>query len=168
MTTQQDVSCGVQNISTGDAMAQDSSGYPMYVTSYTKATGYARDGSIVNDQTQSAYTVKDANGNYFSQDAGGNIIDTLGRTSGFPLGSKLILQTGWPGDGGIPPQKAHPVHEPDIDVEIFPAPPFCEDDCHGLHATCYTRTRVIRVNSTRVHVYMWKSGEARAPSTQKH
>ncbi len=57
-----------------DALADDSSGYHMYVTNYTTATVFAPDG------TQVYPTVKDTNGNYFSADANGNPIDTLGRT----------------------------------------------------------------------------------------
>ncbi len=57
-----------------DALADDSSGYHMYVTNYTSATVFAPDG------TQVYPTVKDTNGNYFSADINGNPIDTLGRT----------------------------------------------------------------------------------------
>ncbi|HEX2329381.1 MAG TPA: hypothetical protein VHN74_11715, partial [Candidatus Angelobacter sp.] len=52
----------------------DSSGYFMSVTNYTAATVFAPDG------TQVYPTVMDTNGNFFSKDGGGNIIDTLGRT----------------------------------------------------------------------------------------
>jgi RHS repeat-associated protein len=78
LTTQKDVSCGVQNISTGSAYAQDSSGYYISVSNYTTAEVFANDGTIVSDGTQTAYTVKDANGNYFSE-SGSNVVDTLGR-----------------------------------------------------------------------------------------
>jgi len=46
----------------------------MYVTNYTQATVFAPDG------TQVFPTVEDFNGNYFSKDGNGNVIDTLGRT----------------------------------------------------------------------------------------
>ncbi len=80
ITTQQDAGCGVANISSGDAWAEDSTGYHMYVTNFTQAKVYANDGTIVHDDTQGVFTVKDANGNFFSADANGNIVDTLGRT----------------------------------------------------------------------------------------
>lgn len=57
----------------GSAYASDSSGYYMSVINYGQATVYAPDGTQVNP------TVKDPNGNYFSTDSHGNIIDTLGR-----------------------------------------------------------------------------------------
>src|SRR6266849_713180 len=59
---------------TGDAFATDSSGFHMYVTNYTDAAVFAPDG------TQVYPSFKDTNGNYFSADASGNVIDTLGRT----------------------------------------------------------------------------------------
>jgi len=65
--------CGV-NRASGNAFATDSSGYHMYVTNLTTATVYAPDGTEVSP------TVKDTNGNYYSTDSNGNIIDTLGRT----------------------------------------------------------------------------------------
>jgi RHS repeat-associated protein len=66
---------------TGNALAEDSSGYHMYVTNYTKATVYAKDGTLVEDQLQpsTSYTMKDPNGNYFYTN-NGNVVDTLGRT----------------------------------------------------------------------------------------
>ena len=54
--------------------ANDSSGYRMVVTNYVQATVYAPDGSQVYP------SVKDTNGNFFSKDGSGNVIDTLGRT----------------------------------------------------------------------------------------
>jgi hypothetical protein len=66
--------CGGGTSPSGDALADDASGYHMYVTNYTHATVYAPDG------TQVFPTVQDTNGNYFSGDGNGNVIDTLGRT----------------------------------------------------------------------------------------
>jgi RHS repeat-associated protein len=57
-----------------DSFAADSSGYHMYVTGYQNAVVYAKDG------TQVFPAVLDTNGNHFSVDANGNVIDTLGRT----------------------------------------------------------------------------------------
>jgi RHS repeat-associated protein len=74
ISTYRDIGCGEADDPTGDALANDSSGYHMYVTGWTSATVYARDG------TQVYPTLKDTNGNYFSTDANGNAIDTLGRT----------------------------------------------------------------------------------------
>ncbi len=67
-------SCGPPNRPTADGFATDSSGFHMYVTNFTTATVYAPDGTQVYPST------KDANGNYFSLDGNGNVIDTLGRT----------------------------------------------------------------------------------------
>jgi len=63
---------GVQ--SSGDARANDSSGYHMYITGFSAASVIAPDGSQIFPSHQ------DTNGNYFSTDANGNFIDTLGRT----------------------------------------------------------------------------------------
>ncbi len=72
--TKRDIkNCAGGSITSSDALADDSSGYHMYVTNYTSATVYAPDG------TQVYPTVKDTNGNYFSKDANGNPIDTLAR-----------------------------------------------------------------------------------------
>jgi RHS repeat-associated protein len=65
--------CGGTNVSSGDAFATDSSGFHMWVN-YANATVFAPDG------TQVYPSVKDTNGNYFSTDSNGNVIDTLGRT----------------------------------------------------------------------------------------
>jgi YD repeat-containing protein len=54
--------------------ADDGSGFYMIVTNYTNAVVFAPDG------TQVYPTFKDTNGNYPSNDANGNVIDTLGRT----------------------------------------------------------------------------------------
>jgi RHS repeat-associated protein len=72
--TMRDTTVCNEGISSDSAMADDASGYLMVVTNTTSATVYAPDG------TQVYPTVMDTNGNYFSQDANGNIIDTLQRT----------------------------------------------------------------------------------------
>src|SRR5258708_7299305 len=66
--------CNGGSIPTGTAFAADASGYHMYVTNYTQATIYAPDGAQVYP------SVEDTNGNFFSTDASGNIIDPVGRT----------------------------------------------------------------------------------------
>src|SRR5947209_8287355 len=60
--------------STADGFADDSSGYHMYVTNYNSAVVFAPDG------TQVFPVWKDTNGNSFSTDTNGNLVDTLGRT----------------------------------------------------------------------------------------
>jgi RHS repeat-associated protein len=66
--------CGPE-ISTGNAVASDASGYHLYVTNYTTATVYAPDG------TQVFPNVEDTNGNYYSvPNSNGDVTDTLGRT----------------------------------------------------------------------------------------
>lgn len=64
--------CG--NVPSADDFALDSSGYHLYVTDYQTATIFAKDG------TQVFPAVQDTNGNHFSTDASGNVVDTLGRT----------------------------------------------------------------------------------------
>jgi hypothetical protein len=59
---------------TGDSFAADSSGYHMYVTNWANAAVYAKDG------TQVFPVAQDTNGNHFSTDDNGNMMDTLGRT----------------------------------------------------------------------------------------
>ncbi len=54
ITTQQDFGCGATQTSSGDALAEDSTGYHMYVSNYTQAVVYAPDGSILHDDTQTA------------------------------------------------------------------------------------------------------------------
>lgn len=66
--------CEGGTISSADAAADDSSGYHMYVTNITSAKVLAPDG------TQVYPTVMDTNGNSFSSDGNGNLVDTLGRT----------------------------------------------------------------------------------------
>jgi len=51
-----------------------SEGLKMYVTNFTQARIVAKDGTQLYPQ------VKDTNGNFFTADANGNIVDTLGRT----------------------------------------------------------------------------------------
>jgi hypothetical protein len=55
--------CSGSNVSSGDALAQDSSGFHMYVVNYGSATVFAKDG------TQVYPSMKDSNGNYFSTGA---------------------------------------------------------------------------------------------------
>ena len=66
--------CTGSNTTSGDAYATDSSGFHMYVVNYTSATVVAKDG------TQMYPSYKDTNGNYFTADGNGNVIDTLNRT----------------------------------------------------------------------------------------
>lgn len=66
--------CDTGNIPNSDALADDGSGYHMYVTNFTSKRVVAPDG------TQVYPTWQDANGNSFSTDGNGNLIDTLGRT----------------------------------------------------------------------------------------
>ena len=73
LTTTDAISCGVSS-PTANGMAADGSGYQMYITGYTTATVYAVDGTELYPR------VEDTNGNYYSLDANGNAIDTLGRT----------------------------------------------------------------------------------------
>ena len=68
--------CTHTSVSSGNAFASDSTGYHMYVTNYSTATVYASDGRLVYPGLQG----EDTNGNYFTADSNGNIIDTLGRT----------------------------------------------------------------------------------------
>jgi RHS repeat-associated protein len=72
--TQRDRTICAEDITSDTEMADDSSGYTMSVTNYTSATVFAPDG------TQVFPTVMDTNGNFFSKDSSGNIIDTLQRT----------------------------------------------------------------------------------------
>ena len=67
-------SCGGTDITSGNALATDSSGFHMWVTNFAQAAVYAPDG------TQVYPTAQDSNGNYFSKDSNGNVVDTLGRT----------------------------------------------------------------------------------------
>ncbi|MGH9470814.1 MAG: hypothetical protein ACRD1N_10805, partial [Terriglobia bacterium] len=77
--TQQDFGCGNQNGATGTANADDSSGYYESVTNYTSPEAYRKNGDIIYDSAQSG-AGEDPNGNYFTADSGGNLVDTLGRT----------------------------------------------------------------------------------------
>src|SRR5579859_2990483 len=75
ITTQEEISGdGCPDRPNTNGYANDSSGFRMYITGYINATIYAPDG------TQVYPNVKDVNGNFFSKDANGNVIDTLGRT----------------------------------------------------------------------------------------
>jgi hypothetical protein len=73
ITTSQNQCTGV-NINSGDAYAQDSSGFHMYITNFTTATVFAKDGTQVFPQ------VEDTNGNFMTVDGNGNTVDTLNRT----------------------------------------------------------------------------------------
>jgi RHS repeat-associated protein len=67
--------CPNNNISSGSAYATDPSGFYMNVVNYGQTiTVTAKDG------TQVYPSVRDTNGNYFSPDGNGNVIDTLQRT----------------------------------------------------------------------------------------
>jgi len=67
--------CDQGNTASASGFATDASGYFMVVTNYSTISAvYAPDG------TQVYPTVKDTNGNFFSADANGNVVDTLGRT----------------------------------------------------------------------------------------
>jgi hypothetical protein len=63
-----------EGVSSDAEYADDSTGYYMSVSNYSSATVFAPDGTEVYP------VVTDTNGNYFSKDANGNIIDTLQRT----------------------------------------------------------------------------------------
>jgi RHS repeat-associated protein len=65
--------CGA-NLPDDTEYASDSSGYVMAVTNFTQATVYGPDGTRIYP------CCEDTNGNYFSTDASGNLVDTLGRT----------------------------------------------------------------------------------------
>ena len=84
ITTQMDNGCGVQNISTGSAYAQDSSGYYMSVTNYQVAVVYAREGAVVSGpsytQGSISSTAEDSNGNFMGWDSYVSpVSDTLDR-----------------------------------------------------------------------------------------
>jgi hypothetical protein len=66
--------CNGTNTPSWGAFATDGTGYYMAVTGYFHPTVYGPDG------TQVYPSVKDPNGNYYSTDGNGNIVDTLGRT----------------------------------------------------------------------------------------
>jgi RHS repeat-associated protein len=60
--------------SSNNGLATDASGYHMYITNYTTVVIYAPDG------TQVYPNIEDTNGNFYSVNSNGNIVDTLGRT----------------------------------------------------------------------------------------
>ena len=81
--------CGgtVQLCTWGSAV--DGSGYTMFYNTQTSCEGpgrtlgltvFAPDGSQIQSQTGTGTGFKDSNGNYYSTDVHGNIIDTVGRT----------------------------------------------------------------------------------------
>jgi RHS repeat-associated protein len=69
---------------TGDAFATDSSGFHLYFSNFT-ITIYAPDGTLIygnrhnNDPQGNSILVEDANGNYFSENAANQVLDTLQR-----------------------------------------------------------------------------------------
>jgi hypothetical protein len=69
------------NVSSGNAFANDSSGYHMYVVNYSDVTIYAKDGTIAckTGVGSGTFESKDTNGNYHSR-VSGNIVDTVNRT----------------------------------------------------------------------------------------
>jgi YD repeat-containing protein len=77
---------GVSNYPTSGGYASDGSGYYASVSNYTSVTIYDKQGNqynpsvIENNPPPTTAEVVDANGNYWSQDSSGNLIDTLGRT----------------------------------------------------------------------------------------
>lgn len=68
--------CGNIHVFTGDAFADDSTGYHMYVTGQNTATIFAKDGTKVYS---AIYEKEDTNGNYFTG-TDGSVVDTLGRS----------------------------------------------------------------------------------------
>lgn len=68
------VNYNLPNQPTASGYAVDGSGYYMNVTNYTSAVVFDSNGNQVYP------TVVDRNGNYFSNDSNGNLVDTLGRT----------------------------------------------------------------------------------------
>jgi hypothetical protein len=76
ITTEYDPNnCDQGDIPTGSANANDASGYYMSVTNYTTVSSVT-----AVDGTQVFPSFKDRNGNYFTTDSNGNVVDTLGRT----------------------------------------------------------------------------------------
>lgn len=61
------------DVTSGDALADDSSGFHLYVTNYTTVVVRAKDG------TQVFPALEDANGNQFTTDSNGSLHDTLNR-----------------------------------------------------------------------------------------
>src|SRR5713226_3806607 len=74
ITTQRDFGCGATNTASGTAFAQDSTALSRSVSNFTAAV------VLDNRGTQVYPSVQDANGNFFSPDANGNVVDALGRT----------------------------------------------------------------------------------------
>src|SRR5713226_1601683 len=68
------LNCKGPKPSSGNGFGSDSSGFHMFVTNWTDAVVYARDG------TQVYPSLVDTNGNSLSKDANGNPVDTLNRT----------------------------------------------------------------------------------------
>ena len=60
----------------GSSYAVDGSGYLAVISNYTQMTVYDQSGALVYGAVQ----LSDPNGNYWSADSNGNLIDTVGRT----------------------------------------------------------------------------------------
>jgi hypothetical protein len=90
----------LKEISTSNGYATDGSGYHAVVSNYTTLTVYDNQGNVYhpNSANQTNPPVPpgaaDANGNYWSQDSNGNLIDTLGRTPVLTTqsGNQIIYQ----------------------------------------------------------------------------
>src|SRR5262245_40182040 len=80
--------CAGGDFPTADGPANDSSGLNIYVTGYFNGTIKDRHGRIISS------VVQDTNGNYFTGSvAGGNLVDTLGRTPITVSGTNPIIYT---------------------------------------------------------------------------
>jgi RHS repeat-associated protein len=94
ITTQNGTNGGCSSITSGDALASDSSGYHMYVTNWGDAAVYAPDGSLVENFDTSPFplpgNIEDTNGNYVGYTAGHGT-DTVGRTLPVQVGNTTSL-----------------------------------------------------------------------------
>lgn len=83
-TQEGDPRCGIADIEDASAFATDGSGYEIVVTGYTAAVVYDNFGNNVfgysarNNETI-LYREEDTNGNVYSSDPSGNLIDQMGR-----------------------------------------------------------------------------------------
>jgi RHS repeat-associated protein len=77
---------GISNYPTSGGYASDGSGYYASVSNFTNVVIYDSQGNqynpsiIENNPPPTTAEISDSNGNYWSQDSNGNLIDTLGRT----------------------------------------------------------------------------------------